>query len=407
MGLPTERDRLWNRRSVDIPPHTSKIIGPTKEEKDRANAATGRLTDQQGVSTPVTLSLIGGAALVGGVGGWFIRDAVASENPFEESIGSFPNSFNKNDSGVDIEPSNLEQPFTSNPQSEPEPPKVNPEGGVTSGVITPEIRKMFTPEKIQQLNSFARFENQKTEIVTVPEELRAKYGLPEEMKFIIGEDMNTIEILPTILDLSQTSKSDADLEYVMTGLSQGSVEYDLFHDKGYFQHIEFRMKDGSRIPKGAIVNMFLVNEKGGYLLQDTVGAGHKAGKEALIDIQPPNGDIYRFKVIASNGEGKNTEFVSLDPLVPAPDYNAVLRDIKARGTRYSITYGYNVVGGQPILQLSENAYRISIHLLTSLEGKEGETTWPSGLPTFVLSNLAMFTPDGETLAPRQSSNTSE
>ncbi|MEK7533927.1 MAG: hypothetical protein AAB600_01180 [Patescibacteria group bacterium] len=133
MGLPTERRTWWNRRSRgDIPPQplrrqeegdsfipkkppiektlpysapiqdTRKIIGATKEDKDRANAATGGLTDQQGVSTPVTLSLIGGAALVGGVGGWLIRDAVASENPSEISIDSFPNSFNTGDSVPEI-----------------------------------------------------------------------------------------------------------------------------------------------------------------------------------------------------------------------------------------------------------------------------------------------------------------
>ena len=190
MGLPTERDRLWNRRSVDIPPHTSKIIGPTKEEKDRANAATGRLTDQQGVSTPVTLSLIGGAALVGGVGGWFIRDAVASENPFEESIGSFPNSFN-DDSGVDIEgglPPDLERPFSSQSVSaEPEVRKANPEGVVNN-------------EKADKLKRYEKYFNwyeDNAEIKVIP---------PENIYFVNLEQVKQLDLEPIINKEAETIK---------------------------------------------------------------------------------------------------------------------------------------------------------------------------------------------------------
>ena len=210
--------------------------------------------------------------------------------------------------------------------------------------------------------------------------------------------------MPTILDLNQTSKPDADLKYIMTGLSPGGVDWDMFHDKGYFQHIEIRMKDGSSIPKGAIVNMFLVNEGGGYLLESMAGVGDRAGKEGMIDIQDSNGDIHRFTVIALRGKGLNTKIVSLEPLVPAPDYNELLADIRAREARYSIANGQNVLAGQPILQLSGDADRINLHLLTSLKGKKGEASWPQGLTPFLLTNLAMFDSDGKLPVSEVSSN---
>lgn len=276
-----------------------------------------------------------------------------------------------------------------------------------SGVITPRMKKIVPKEELQKLDSFARLANQKTTITTarelievIPPEERKIYPGPVNLdtKFEIGEDKNTIEIVYP-LDLSQTSKEDAETKYVKSFSAAsigGDLGEDLFKDKGYSDKIEFRMKDGSRIPKGTVLNMFLLNEDGGYLLQGMVGEDKK---DALIDIQSPNGNIYRFLVIASKGEGRNTKIVSLEPLVPAPKFNPEF-NIMPVGT-----YGYNVVGGQPILELSEDADRVEIVLLGSHKGTVGETSRSRpGLSPFVVTNFKMFVDEGKLLISEWSSN---
>lgn len=330
-------------------------------------------------------------------------------------IDSFPNSFN--DTRLQDQPRNLEQPkpADANPAPKPETKKINLkevfDNEATTGVITPALREIFTEETIQQLNSFARLENQKTRIVSARElieelPLAQRKMYPHDavnVSYEVGENKNAIKILPTILDLSQTSKKDADIEVLrsFSGASiGGDVGEDLFKEKGYFDKFELRMKDGSRIPKGAIMPMFLANEGGGYLLGRMEGIGDRVGETGLlIDLQAPNGNIYRFLVMSLNGEGRNTKTVFLEPLVPAPEFIPEFNRMPVG------TYGENVVAGQPILQLSEDADRIAVSLLVSHKGDIGETSRSRpGLSPFVVTNLEMFPSDGNLILQEKSSN---
>ena len=395
--------------STNPPPLDLQREGPSEKDLDRAKLIEGELGGEEGkVSIPVVIGLgVGGTTLltVGGVGGYFIHDAFASEK-----LSSVPGGTSFGDNGL----------VFNNPDSGPqsvaaaETRKVKPDevfdSGAITGVITPAMKKIVFEEDLQELNSFARLTN-KTEIVTAqklieemnqmlpPEERKMYLMYPEaalNVSFEVGDDKNTIEILSP-LDLSQTSKKDAEIKYVKSfggGSIGGDVGEDLFKDKGYFDKIEFRMADGSRIPKGSVIDMFVANEDGGYLLEIREGVGDRVGKTGLlIDLQAPNGNIYRFLVMALKGEGLNTKIVSLEPLVPAPEFSPEFN------TKPVGTYGYNVVAGQSILQLSEDADRVEIVLLVSHKGNRGEISRSRpGSSPFVVTNLEMFVSDGKVIA---------
>ncbi|MEK7534285.1 MAG: hypothetical protein AAB600_03000 [Patescibacteria group bacterium] len=409
--------------SANFPPVDLQKEGPTKEDKLLANSGIPTIETRIGdfmsgqkgaasVSVPIAVGIGLGSGLAGGAIFWGLDRAFGSEKPESREING-PTSFNKDGSVapqlVGLPPFPLEQPNLNKVETTKVDPDEASDNNATTEVITPAMKKEVPREEIQQLDSFARLENQKTEIVTAKElieqiPLRKRKMYPSDalnVSYVIGEDKNTLKLLYP-LDLSQTPKKDAVIKLEKSfGAASigGDIGEALFKDEGYSDKIEFLMEDGSSIPKGTIVNMFLANKTGSYMMKSMV-EGDRGGQEALIDVQALNGNIYRFLVIALKGEGLATQIVSLEPLVDVPEF-------KPEFNRMPIgTYGYNVRSGEPSLKLAEDAHRIEIFLLVSHKGNTGETSRSRpGLSPFVVTNLKMFVSDGKVVIPEPSSNT--